>query len=304
MPDFLQSTAALSLLARAEEARKKVTELEPGSAEQREAARELDGIYAELGMELHTFSRMSAGAVSQIGDDDAVTLRRNLDEVVDLEEDDSDPPTLKAADEEITVQRRMEDLIAAGLGDELTIPNMHIRDGIDTATDAGVFDENTATGELSDGGYVQSVLTSGPSSEPPRVAKALPHVQSSGWVGQLRDLMSTMMLPKRWDDAVEVATEAAVVQWSTANLDEKWRGYPPAIQIALIGLVSSRARFLEERLAVPAPPRAAIERLRVFRRNHKLSPVVGLLADRGPEHASWDADARHWWGVLVDGIAA
>jgi hypothetical protein len=303
MPDFLQSAAAVTLLARAEDARKRVTELDPGSAEQREAARELDGIYAELGMELHTFSRMSAGAVSEMGDDDADTLQRSLADLVDLEEDDTDPPTLKA-DEEITVQRRMEDLIAAGLGQELTMPNMHIRDGVDTATDAGIFDENTATGELSDGGYVQSVLTSGPSAEPPRVAKALPHVQSSGWVGQLRDLMSTMMLPSRWDDAVEVATEAAVVQWSTADLDEKWRAYPPAIQIALIGLVSSRARFLEERLAVPAPPRAAIERLRAFRRAHKLSPVVGLLADRGPEHASWDADARHWWGVLVDGIAA
>lgn len=315
MRDFLSSQSARGLLARAEEARVAVMDADPGSAEQKEAARTLDAIYAELGMELHAFLRMSAEAEFVEEEvDDADTQERR---VVPLtlhepdEEDDSDPPTLRAADEEITVQRRMEDLVQGGFGDEvtLTIPNMRADEGLDTSTDSGhVHDEKTATGsggEETTDGYVQSVFTAGPSTQsPPKKPKPLPHVQSSGWVGQLRDQLSTMMLPERWDDGIEVATEAALVQWSTTELGERWRAYPPAIQIALIGLLASRARFLEERLAVPAGPRVALERLREFRRLHKLSPVVALFPERGPEHTSWDADARHWWGVLVDGIAA
>ncbi|TNE87847.1 MAG: hypothetical protein EP330_16230 [Deltaproteobacteria bacterium] len=305
MRDFLESKTARELIERAETARLAVTEADPGSSEQREAAKALDAIYAELGMELHNFLRM--GAETDIEEvDDADTMERRIVELIEPEEDVSDPPTLSAADNEITVQRRMEDLVQAGFGDDvtMTIPHIRVNDGVDTATDGGQYDdERTASGERTDG-YVQSVFTSGPAKAPPKHPKPLPHVQSSGWVGNLRDLLSTMELPQRWDDGVEVATEAALVQWATTGLGDRWRGYPPAIQIALIGLVASRARFLEERLAVPAGPKIALERLRDFRRLHKLSPVVALLPERGPEHTSWDADARHWWGVLVDGMAA
>lgn len=303
MRDFLNTDGARALMERAEEARVAVMDAEPGSADQKEAARALDLIYAELGMEMHAFVRLGSETAIEEADDADTQERRIID--LQEEEDDSDPPTLKA-DEEITVQRRMEDLVQAGFDEvTLTVPNVR-GDDLDTVTDGGhVHEERTATGETTGGGYVQSVHTAGPAKlVPSGRPKPLPHVQSSGWVGNLRDLLSTMMLPEAWDDGIEVATEAALVQWATTDLSDRWRSYPPAIQIALIGLLSSRARFLEERLAVPAGPKIALDRLRDFRRLHKLSPVVGLLQARGPEHKSWDADARHWWGVLVDGIAA
>lgn len=305
MKSFLHSQAVQKLLQRLDAARGAVGEAEPGSDEHEEAVRFVEVLYAELGMELYGFARVGVAEEEDV--DDADTMERRLTTLnsEEEEEDEFDPPTQSRADDEITVQRRLDSLASAGFleDDSHTIPRVLVDGGLDSNTESGAtHDERTATGGNTDG-HVEHVRGDEHSHTPvqptARAVKA-----SSGWAADLRALLDTMPLPERWDDAVEVATEAALVQWATSDLSERWANYPPSVRISLIGLLASRARFLEARLSVPAGPRVALERLRDFRRLHKLSSVVALLEDRGPEHKTWDADARHWWGVLVEGLAA
>ena len=301
MKAFLDRSRSKNLFGRIERSRQALAALEDGSSEQRDAARALDALYAELGNALYKYVSIQAELDDETVDDDD-THQGSILLMDHEEEDERDPPTLK----------RMAPLGLAAFGaetfdDDPEVTNVGVGSSLDEYHAAVLADdpteERSTTGEHTDG-YVQSARLSDGRPELDTEPRPLPHVQSSGWIGQLRDLLSTMPLPQRWDNVVEVSTEAALVQWCTVDLNRRWADYPPAIQIALLGLMSSRARFLQERLGVPAGPQLALQRLRAFRKEHQLSPVVGLLKSRGPEYTEWNADARYWWGVLVDGISA
>jgi hypothetical protein len=305
MASFLHTVLAKKLLQQVDSAKLALAKAEPGSAAHTELQRALEALYSELGQELYGFSRV---ADEDEDVDDADTQERRLASLSgeeDEDEDVGDGPTLTSIDDEITLQRSRDFLASAGLplDDGQTVPRIIADPGVDSTTESGAtHEEHTATGSNT-GGYVQSLRGDEDSRTPVRV-QPLSDGSTRGWARELRALLATMEIPERWDDAVVVATEAALVQWATTDLAERWAEYPPSVRIALIGMLASRARFLEARLSVTAGPRIALERLRAFRRLHKLSPVVALIPGRGPEHTSWDADARHWWGMLVDGLAA
>jgi len=76
------------------------------------------------------------------------------------------------------------------------------------------------------------------------------------------------------------------------------------VQQALLGMLAARARHLQEKLEVDVGPRLALDRLRRYRKQAGLPPVVGLLPDRGPEAGAWAEDAKRWWTVLSEGLRA
>lgn len=137
----------------------------------------------------------------------------------------------------------------------------------------------------------------------PEVAAVTP-LPEGLWVDRLQDLLALLEAPSEDTDAVALALEASRVQWATVGLATRWAPFPEPIQVALLGLLAARCRWLCEHLAVDLGPRQALERLRAYRMDTGLAMVVALVPDRDPESGSWRDDALHWWDMLTAGLTA
>ena len=122
------------------------------------------------------------------------------------------------------------------------------------------------------------------------------------WVDSLQDLLALMEPPPEEDTAEAVAVEAARVQWGSLHLEQRWSRFPEPIQLALLGMMAARCRWLFERLVCDAGARSAMRRLSAYRRATGLATVVGLMPDHDPEYESWTDDALSWWGMLTAGF--
>lgn len=122
------------------------------------------------------------------------------------------------------------------------------------------------------------------------------------WVDGLQDLLALLGKPTDDRDAVTLAVEASRIQWATVGLRRQWPRYPEPIQVALLGMVAARCRFLVQHMEVDLGPRYALDRLRTYRAHTGLATVVGLVDEREPEAGTWTDDALHWWDMLVAGI--
>src|SRR5690606_2665470 len=121
------------------------------------------------------------------------------------------------------------------------------------------------------------------------------------WVDDLRDLLD-LLDGGTAESESELAVETTRVQWATIGLPDRLAPLPDVVRQAMVGLLAARARHLQERLREDVGPRLALERLRRYRSEAGLTPVVGLLPERSPELATWADDARHWWKVLDEGL--
>ncbi|MBW1876727.1 MAG: hypothetical protein JRI25_09170, partial [Deltaproteobacteria bacterium] len=129
-----------------------------------------------------------------------------------------------------------------------------------------------------------------------------PVAPDAPWIEQLGDLLEALAMPFDLDAPKELAAEASLIQWATVGLDEQWVSFPPTIQAALLGLIVSRARHLQDHLEVHVAPRLALERLSAYRSRVGLSKVEGLYPERHAQTNSWAEDARQWWETLVEGL--
>lgn len=101
------------------------------------------------------------------------------------------------------------------------------------------------------------------------------------------------------DAAVELVGRLAA---AAADLDA-WLTFPTETQRALIGLVSSLARHLQDEvdLLVGAPAdtlRGLFPTLTHWSKLYQPGFVPGLSRRFGPESSSWIGDAERWWAVL------
>jgi len=122
------------------------------------------------------------------------------------------------------------------------------------------------------------------------------------WVDRLQDLLALLDAPTEDTDAVALALEASRVQWATVGLNATWAHFPQPIQVALLGLLSARCRWLSEHLAVDLGPGIALDRLRSHCAQTGLATVVALVPDSEPESGTWRGDALHWWDMLTAGL--
>ncbi len=112
---------------------------------------------------------------------------------------------------------------------------------------------------------------------------------------ELRNLLG---VPPDLTSPDDLAVEASRVQWATSDLEGRFGLLAPAAQSAVLGLLSSRANLLSERLDVAVGPRLALDRLRKWRLARSLPQVAGIEENPLPERGSWEADARSWWAVF------
>jgi len=140
----------------------------------------------------------------------------------------------------------------------------------------------------------------GTPSPPP--IRGEPVAPDAPWTEQLADLLEALALPADLDSPAELAAEASLIQWATVELEQQWAPFPPTVQAALLGLIVSRARHLQDHLEVHVAPRLALERLSAYRSQVGLSKVEGLYPERGAQTGSWAEDARQWWETLLEGL--
>ncbi len=148
---------------------------------------------------------------------------------------------------------------------------------------------------------------------PPTEAAPIPELDSledaggevdADWVAALQDLLALLGPPLESDTPTAIAVEAARVQWASRRLVERWNRFPQPIQLALLGLVGARARYVQDQLPIDVGARRALRRLDDYRRDAGLATVVSLQDDGAPESGAWPNDALQWWDMLVRGIQA
>jgi hypothetical protein len=127
-------------------------------------------------------------------------------------------------------------------------------------------------------------------------------LDDGSWLVPLQDLLALLGPPTRHAQATDVAVEATRIQWATSSTSALWLDYPEPIMLALLGLLSSRARHLVEKLEVASGPKLALDRLRKYHQQKHLRPVQALYDERGPEDGSWVDDAQSWWNILQQGL--
>ncbi len=173
--------------------------------------------------------------------------------------------------------------------------------------DTGIFDEggyeedlpfeDTEDTDEVDPSFIHALASS---RKAPR--RQAPPDEYPAWLLSLDQLRVSLIMPSDPESPVDLASEAARVQLATIDLDRRWSDYPQPLQLALLGLLSCRARHLADRLQVDVGPRLALNRMKRYRKVAGLPPVVGLISSQQPESGSWTRDALHWWDVLVQGL--
>lgn len=315
MNDLLQNDRVRTLLREADDAHRLVERLGETGGDTAEVREALEGIWRDLGQHVHTIWRdlrapVHTGTASPEGppvtrtpstdedfdfgpgpDDQSEELG---DEITDLPEVTA-PPQGQGADEDL--ERWYTDEVDwDGPPEPIFSP--------------GELDESLpATTELvSAAGRVVANESGIPDLRAePAVAGAGPLTlpdDAPEWLNDLRELLE-MLRPQDDPAATEaerLSVEASRVQWATTNMELRWAEFPEPVRVALVGLLASRARHLQERLEVDVGPRLALDRLQRYRKAAGLSPVVGLLPDHEPEAGSWTDDAERWWKALADAL--
>ncbi len=121
----------------------------------------------------------------------------------------------------------------------------------------------------------------------------IPDTPPEPWDDALEALL-THLAPRDDDDAELHAIEAAV-----QHADD-WLRYPRPVQQALVGLIATRLRSLQdERHVTGFRVNACFSMLTRFSKTHEPGFVFGLARDHRPAHGSWSEDADRWSETLA-----
>jgi len=122
--------------------------------------------------------------------------------------------------------------------------------------------------------------------------------EAPDWVEPLVQLLDLLRPPGDLLAPAAMPEEASKVQWAAGVIEERLPGLPERIQLAVLGLLGSRALNLAAHLDVDVGPRLALDRLKRFRDNQGLPYVASLAPGPHPELDTWAEDARAFWALL------
>lgn len=125
-----------------------------------------------------------------------------------------------------------------------------------------------------------------------------PTIDAPSWAHKLDELLKLIELPPDLTDPQELSVEASRVQWAASELEVRLVHLPDSVQLALIGLIGTRAQHLRRHLEVDVGPKLALDRLRRYRLDNELPALVALTAEPSPETGSWADDAAAFWSLL------
>lgn len=120
------------------------------------------------------------------------------------------------------------------------------------------------------------------------------------WVDTLRELLRALGEP----GIASAGEDRARMEAATDAMELRWLPYPPSAQLALLGMLASRARAIEPMLDGEEDVRGVLARLNRYRESLGLSLVPALAEPPVAEYGSWAEDARMWWSILSSAIPA
>jgi hypothetical protein len=299
MSDPLSNERVSALLREAEDASRLLERLAETGGDPREVREALEGIWRDLGRQVHQAWRAAlvAPADAPPTPGPAPVRREPTPHADDFAfepgpDDRTDVP-------EVTAPPEGE----AGDGEDL---ERWYTDEIEIESVSGTLFRPGELGaeHLPESAAEVGTLVAAPESEPAGFPEGgVGQGPEAPWLGALRELLDTLGPPPSGDpDAGALAEEASRVQWATTNIEVAWADFPAPVRVSLSGLLAARARFLQERLEVDVGPRLALDRLRKYARVAGIAPVVGVLPERSPESGAWADDAARWYAVLVEAL--
>ncbi len=120
------------------------------------------------------------------------------------------------------------------------------------------------------------------------------------WVEAMRDLLRILGEP----GMCSAEDEGRHLLDTTTSMELRWLAFPPSAQLALLGMLASRARAIEPMLGEEGDVARALGRLQRYRESLGLSLVPALAEPPIAEYGSWAEDARMWWSILASAIPA
>lgn len=119
----------------------------------------------------------------------------------------------------------------------------------------------------------------------------------------LKALLSRLDRPRAIRTRRDAAEEVAQISATVAERDA-WLAQPRTVQQAMVGLVSSRARHLQDESGIGLEHeasellRSAFSEMTAWSREHQPGFVPGLSRHNDPKGESWLYDAQQWWLAL------
>jgi hypothetical protein len=303
MEDLFAHEVIRTLLTDIEQTTALIERMRRNGSDPSEVRQLLDGMYVDLGREVyaawatgraHGVSHaVSFGARPDIRPD----LRSDLREITDVPDDPA--PTARPPE-----------------GTDPNIRESWYTDEVDVETEVGpLFAPGEAiSGDDLPGRVVAAELDDieeidieeiDPSD--PLAGMEWPEIEGGtppSWLLELEQTLETLTappVPNAPDE--ELIIEMTRVQWGVSEIEDRFAEWPRPIRVAMLALLGSRARLLEDRSpGHDVRPRLMIDRLRRIQRQAGLPPTQSLLQGSKPETGDWATDAIRWWTVLGDGL--
>ncbi|NCG21649.1 MAG: hypothetical protein GWP91_21755 [Rhodobacterales bacterium] len=89
------------------------------------------------------------------------------------------------------------------------------------------------------------------------------------------------------------------LQWICSDIDIRMFNLPKTIQAATIGWLAASLRAVTDEIGDDEGRSLAIDRLRRYRTQANLAPLIALTHSPLPEKRSWRSDAREWRRLLT-----
>jgi hypothetical protein len=293
MQDLLEHLTIRSLLNDIDETSALVERMRRGGSDPAEVRQLLNGMYVDLGREVH-----AAWAASRAAGRNPMP-----------------PIATKARDPEFTdvpdaplASLRAVGSIEPGANDSWYTEEVELQ------TDAGPL---FAPGESVGADDVPGRLVAGETDEVPLSDDFDPEEPLAGfewpdaslpdspsWLRELEHTLDTLTPPPLLASApAELPVELTRVQWAISEVEDRGALWPRPVKATVLALLGSRARALAERSPTSeVRPGLMLDRLRRLHRQSSLPPVHSLLGASKPWASDWSGDAARWWSALVDGL--
>lgn len=295
MEDLLAHEVIRTLLNDIEQTTALIERMRRTGGDPAEVRQLLDGMYVDLGREVYAAWATGRGHGLPVSTRPSLELGREITDVPDDVAPPAPPP-------------------------EATDPNIReswYTDEVDVETEQGPL---FAPGDLTGGDEIPGRVVAGeiPEIEDTELEEIDPADPLAGmewpdvsegevapWLLELEQTLETLTAPPPHDAPdEELVIEMTRMQWAVSEIEERSASWPRPIKVAMMAMLGSRARFLEDRLTShDVRPKLMIDRLSRIQRGAGLPPVGALLASSRPESGNWAADAIRWWTVLGEGLS-
>jgi hypothetical protein len=286
MQELLRNPRVRTLLRQAEDAQRLLETLGPNTAAARDVHATLQGIFRDLGQNVHGHWRaLLEGGV-------AAAETAETEEIQDLPLPSLEVPVAEDRSERDGEHTEIPEMTEGGPEGEDGRSQWYTDEVEWDGQGKPLFEP----GEIEPGANDLDEITPRPEGAEPHRPRASVHEAEPLRIdpahGPIAELLSLLDAP------ADPLTEASRAQWAATQLD-RVVDFPPALQVAVMAVVACRARHVMESTDQRVAGRSALDRVRRWHRTTRLPEIPALLPHAHAETVSWLEDARAWRATLT-----